>query len=226
MPSFDGFQETDFSDQVGGVYWRSREALGGVLAQALRNSFQSHFESWSVRRRTELHIGLESHYDYDNPFPYAKLFVYTPRTPRAELAFGFYVEKQDKPMDGRWHWTRFVTNLEEDPVMRTAMLAAMRNHALIMTDYYRQDTGGALGCRFLYHQGQFCRQRPGEAPQPVGVEDLIRRLKGVNQNKWCDLHLFTTMPKADAVALKERVVNKILTVFHSLVPVYEGAIRR
>lgn len=221
MPSFDGFKSTDFSKQTGGVHWRSRQALGGLLAEALRDSFDTDFRSWAVRRRTEVHIARDSQYLFDNPWPHAKLFVYTPPD---ELAFGFYVEKADHPIHQRWDWTQFVANLEGDPVMRAALLAAMSNHGLVMTDYYQQETGGALGRKLLYWQGQLCWQRPTEAPRPVSLDDLARFFGGLDERIWCDLHLFGTIPETEAIALGKGVIHEIVKVLRSLVPVYEASI--
>ena len=221
MATFSGFTDSDFSSQIDGVHWRSRDALGGLLARALNDSFGGDFSSWAVRRRTELHIARQSRYSFDNPSPHAKLFVYTPPD---EAAFGFYVEKADHAIDRQWDWVRFQSNFGTDPIARAALLAAMRNHRLTLTDYYDQDGGGALGRRMLFWQGRFCSQRPREDPQPVTLDDLVRLMASLEDNTWCDLHLFTTIPKAEAVALGHRIVERILAVFHSLVPVYEAAI--
>ena len=221
MATISGFTDSDFSSQIDGVHWRGPDALGGLLAQALNDSFDTDFSSWGVRRRTELHIARESRYSFDNPWPHAKLFVYTPPD---EFALGFYLEKADHPLDHLWDWGRFISNLESDPIARAALLAAMRNHRLTLTDYYDQQKGGALGVRLLYWAGSLCLQRPLEDPEPVALDDLVRLMAGLGDDAWCDLHIFTAIPKAEAVALGHRIVERILAVFHSLVPVYEAAI--
>jgi len=221
MATFSGFTDSDFSSQIDGVYWRGRDALGGLLAAALNDSFGSDFSSWAVSRRTELHIARQSRYSFENASPHAKLFVYTPPN---EVAFGFYVEKADHPIDRQWDWARFLANLETDPIARAALLGAMRNHRLTLTDYYNQDGGGALGRRMVFWQGKLCWQRPQQDPLSVTVDDLVRLLAGLDDNTWCDLHLFTTIAKPDAIALGDHIVDRILAVLHSLVPVYEAAV--
>ena len=221
MATFSGFTDSDFSDQIDGVHWRGRDALGGLLAQALNDSFDKDFSSWAVRRRTEVHIARKSRYSFDNPWPHSKLFVYTPPD---EVAFGFYLEKADQPLDHRWDWVRFISSLGSDPIAGAALLAAMRNHRLTLTDYYDQDGGGALGRRMLFWQGMFSSQRPLEDPEPVALDDLVRLMAGLGDDAWCDLHIFTAIPKADAIALGDHIVDTMLTVFHSLVPVYEAAV--
>jgi hypothetical protein len=221
MATFHGFIASDFSDQVDGVHWRGRGALGGLLARALNESFGSDFSSWAVGRRTELHIARESRYSFDNPWPHAKLFIYTPPD---EVALGLYLEKPDHPLDDLWDWGRFTSKLESDPVARAALLAAMRNHRLTLTDYYDQQKGGALGVRLFYWAGSLCLQRPPEDPQPAAVDDLVRLMENLEDDAWCDLHIFTAIPKADAIAMGDHIVDTMLTVFHSLVPVYEAAV--
>jgi hypothetical protein len=220
MTTFTGFTHSDFSDLIDGVHWMGRGALGGVLARGLNDTFGGGFSSWGVRRRTELHLARASRYIYRNPWPHAKLFVYSRPD---EVAFGFYVEKPDQPLGQDWDWLRFLGTLESDPIARAALLAAIRNHGLTLTDYYNQDTGGALGRKILYWQDKLCWQRPQEDPEPITIDDLVRLLQGLKHNTWCDLHCFAAIPKAEAIALGDHIVVRILTVFRSLVPVYEAA---
>jgi hypothetical protein len=225
MPEFSGFRPEDF-DELAGSTWRSRERLGGLLAKALRGQLGRPYQSWAVRRRLELHLALESNYDFDDPWPYAKLFVYS----QNRLDFGFYIESDEATSGdiGRFvHWPNFRDRLQADPAMQTALLAAMANYSLIITDYYRPDNGGALGCAFRFNDRQLCRRDPGEPDwRAVSAKDLLRRLAKLPEDQWVDLHVFATLDQETVMTKGPDIVEPILTVLRALVPVYEMTIAR
>ena len=226
MVTFDGFRPEDFAGLKGST-WRSRNTLGGVLTAALRHQTGQPYQSWGVRRRLELHIAQERQYSFDYPWPYAKLFVYSNSE---ELAFGFYLETPDatdKTHDpARFiHWRNFKERLQSSSAMREALLAAMANHGLTMTDYYQQDTGGALGCKFAFQGGHLQWWRP-EQPmwENIEVEHLVRRIARLPEEKWVDLHVFARIEQEKVIEMRGRVINPILNVLRALTPVYEMTI--
>lgn len=225
MATFNGFKPTDF-DELAGSTWRGRNALGGVLTAALKHQTGRPYKSWGVRRRLELHIAQVGQYDFDYPWPYAKLFVYS----HQELAFGFYIEspeasgKSDK-LEKYIHWSNFKKSLQHNPAMREALLAAMANHNLVMTDYYRQDRGGALQCKFAFHGGRLQWYRvDSQAWHDIEVDDLVRRIVRLPEDEWVDLHVFARIEQQEAIDMGLKVVNPILNVLRALTPVYEAAI--
>lgn len=226
QPTFDGFQPEDF-DALKGSTWRNRNALGGVLATALRHQTGQPYQSWGVRRRLELHIAQEGQYDFDYAFPYAKLFV---SSNPMELAFGFYIETppdNDPRYDSAKfiHWRNFKDRLQRNATMREALLAAMANHNLVMTNYYEQETGGALGCKFAFHGGRLQWWRPDEPVwRNIEADDLIRRIARLPEDRWVDLHVFARIERDEAIEMRHRVVDPILTVLRALTPVYEMTI--
>ena len=109
--------------------------------------------------------------------------------------------------------------------MRETLLTAMKNHSLVMTDYYRQESGGALGCQFAFREGRLQQWKPGSSDwQDVNVEHLIHRIAQLPEEKWVDLHIFATMEKEQAIDMADEVVFPILSVLRALVPVYEMTI--
>ena len=172
----------------------------------------------------ELHLARELHYDFDNPWPYAKLFVYSDN----ELAFGFYIEtpkKTQSDVQEYLHWRNFRDRLQNNTAMREALMTAMENHNLVMTDYYRQKSGGALGCRFAFREGHLQQWKPGNSDwQDVDVEHLIHRIAQLPEDKWVDLHIFATIKQEQAIDMADKVVFSILSVLRALVPVYEMTI--
>lgn len=225
MPEFEGFQPQDF-DNLDGSTWRNREALGGVLAAALRSQFGRPYQSWGVRRCLELHLAHEAHYAFDDPWPCAKLFVYS----HHELAFGLFIEAPEatsERIEHFVHWRNFRDRLQTDPAMQTALLSAMANHDLIMTDYYHQDTGGALDCWFRFHAGRLQRCHAGDSTwHEVPVKSLFRRLAQLPEDRWVDLHIFATIKKREAIDMGPRVFDLILTVLRALAPLYEMTIAK
>jgi hypothetical protein len=223
MPEFDGFQPEDF-EALAGSTWRSRERLGGVLALALREQFGRPYQSWGVRRCLELHLAVEEDYDFDNPWPYAKLFVYT----RGELAVGLYIETpaaSNKYLKYYVHWQHLRDRLKKDPAMQTALLSAIANHNLILSDYYHQDEAGALGFQSSFRAGRLHWRRPGDPGwREVAARDLFGRIAGLPEDRWVNLHIFATMEVQSAIRMGPGVVAPILTVLRALVPVYEMTI--
>ena len=219
MLAFTGFKPEDFGDMAGST-WRSRDTLGGVLSQRLGPPYQS----WGVRRRLELHLARELHYDFYNPRLFAKLFVYTDR----DLAFGFYVETPARTQDdvhAYAHWRNFRDQLQDNAAMREALLSAMEKHSLVMADYYRPETGGALGCQFAFREDRLQQQEPGRPDwQDVTVEQLVQRVAGLPQDEWVDLHIYDTIAQEKAIEMGDGVTFAILSVLRDLVPVYEMSI--
>jgi hypothetical protein len=101
--------------------------------------------------------------------------------------------------------------------MQAVLLEPMSNHNLLLTDYYQEETGGALECKFAFKQGRLHWWRP-QMPtwQPVEVEVLIDRISKLPEEKWVDLHLFTTMDKQTAIQMGVSVITPVLSVLRSL----------
>jgi hypothetical protein len=222
VTSFDGFGEHDFHE-LRGSSWRGREALGGLLADALRADMGDDCRSWGVRRRLELHIARRNHYNFADPWPYAKLFVYT----TGELAYGFYVEAPETGKDdGKFsHWRNFRDRLQADKGLQQALSKTMEEHHLTMADYYRwRESGGALRGQFRAHHGQLQWSPSGEPNwQGSTFDQLVERVSRLDGEHWIDLHIFARMDKDTAIGMGREVVEALLTVLRSLVPVYHAA---
>ena len=216
MIAFGGFRLEDFGTLKGST-WRSRDALGGLLSRRLGRPYKS----WGVKRRLELHLARESHYDFNNPRPYAKLFVNSD----TDLVFGFYVEtpaKTQNDVHEYVYWRNFRDRLQENSALREALVSAMESHNLVMTDYHQQETGGALGCQFAFREGRLQQCKPDSPDwQEVEVEQLVQRVAQLPEDKWVDLHIFKTIEKEKAIEMGDGVVFFILSVLRDLVPLYE-----
>lgn len=199
---FNGFTADDFGT-LEGSKWRSQKALGGVLSQHLRTQTGQPFKSWAVRRRLELHLAREDKYDFNRPLPCAKLFVYS----HHNLAFGFYIETPDESDRHRFpgkfrDWDSFKTKLGNRATMQTILLEPMSNHGLTLIDYYRQESGGALGCKFQFIDGALHWWRP-DSPSwsQISVDVMFQRIARLPEDEYVNLHLYTVMPKEEAINL-------------------------
>lgn len=226
-PKFTGFQESDFG-LLEGSTWRSRQTLGGVLVNYLRDQTGVPFQSWGVRRRLEMHIARPDRYDFDVPLPRAKLFVYT----HDDLDFGFYIETpassaSNESSEKYRQWNRFRSKLEARQTMQSVLMEPMLNHSLRMTDYYNSDPnspefGGALGCEFRVKDGslQWYRNEVHHW-DPVTPEAMFQRISKLPEDRWVDLHIFNTIAREEAIRLGNGVIDRILETLRALVPMYQ-----
>jgi hypothetical protein len=111
--------------------------------------------------------------------------------------------------------------------MQTALLAAMTNHNLIMSDFYREIATGALGCQFRVDGGQMQRRDARDAPWvPIRPADMFRRLAQLPEDKWVDLHVYATIARQEAIEMGPGVCVPMLTVLRALAPVYDMTVIR
>ncbi|MBN1139885.1 MAG: hypothetical protein JXM73_25155 [Anaerolineae bacterium] len=224
---FEGFRPADFGELEGST-WRGRASLGGVLARDLRDQLGRPFQSWGVRRRLELHLAYPDAYDFYDPWPYAKLFVYTWKN----VEVGLYLETpglQDPrdSVDRYVHWRNFRDRLQTSTAIQTALLAAMINHSMYVRDLYRSVEEGALGCQFRASGGRMQRRDALDGPWvDVKPDSLFRRLAQLPEEKWVDLHVFTAIPQQEAIDLGPGVSGRILTILRALAPVYDMVVSK
>ena len=210
MASFTGFTEDDFG-QLRGSSWRSRFALGGVLAAALHYQTGFPYRSWGVTRRLELHIASEQAYRFTDAQYFAKLFVYT----HTDLAVGFYIEPNsekvaDKPL--HQHWYNFQQGIQDNPAMRTALLCSMANEGMQLTNYYQKDTeGGILHGAYAFNADRLQFWNPDSNRwTDTHVNYLIHQIAAINPDNPAHLHLFCQIDKKTAIDKGPDVVEYIL----------------
>jgi hypothetical protein len=164
--------------------------------------------------------------DFDDPLPYAKLFVYT----TGRLAYGFYLEATGKRNDDNkyQHWRNFRERLKTNGRFRQTLAAAMAEHDLFLADYYRRDgTGGALGGQFRSHNGRLRWSPPGQPKwRDSSLDELVDRVTSLSGEHWIDLHAFAEMDSVTAVNMGRKILEPMVTVLRALIPVYQGTIAR
>lgn len=224
MTTFRGFCEDDF-DHLRGSSWRSRQAIGGLLAATLRHQTGRSYRSWGVNRRLELHIALESAYQFSNARNFAKLVIYT----HSDLTVGFYIEPtysdESQPEQGR-HWQNFKSRIQHQPAMRAALISPMANYALKLTDYYQSDTdGGILQGTYAFNGGRLQFWHPDiKRWTDTHTSDLIHHLATLQPSSQSHLHLFYRIDKKNALDMGSLVIDPIMKILRALTPLYEMTI--
>ena len=215
---FGGLQETDFKDNVAGTHWRSRDSLGGRLAQHLSVTTPYEFESYAIYRRPSVYVYLHDYYDPDNGITYAKFELRL--SPEGAL-YGFYVERADqsRSMDSTWHWRPFLKALETDQQLQDSLLQAMRDHNLYWLLQLEEGDGDSFDFK------ENIKVQPGSPLLWNGTEELewsefIDRLQAIPSVQWLNVHLVAWSAKEDAVEAGERFAEQVTAVFRAALPLY------
>jgi hypothetical protein len=224
MTSFTGFSEDDFG-HLRGSCWRGRNAFGGLLASTLHYQTGLPYRSWGVTRRLELHIASDNAYQFTEAQRFAKMFVYT----HSDLAVGFYVEprtqiNENKPFHQHWH--TFQQGIQHNPAMCTALLCAMANHNLKLTDYYQKDNaGGILNGVYAFNDGRLQFWNPDqEVWTDTHVNYLIQQIAEIQTEHPAHLHLFYQIDQLKAIEMGKDIVEPVLKILRGVLPLYEMTI--
>jgi len=218
---FEGLCEQDFQRGVAGTSWRRRSSLGGLLAEELSLAAGAVFQSYAIYRRAEVHIARPEHYDKSDRRGWrAAKFLF--RLDPEQAFYGFYIEKNNGPMDSTWLWPNLMAALRDDASVQQAVLEAMRRLGLHWEAWDGEKyhllarvTAGAEGLTWQPDEGNALA---------LGWPEFVRRLLQVSEQCWCDLYLCTRMPKAQALAEQAGVVKAAVEVYRALLSLYEAAV--
>jgi hypothetical protein len=213
---FKGMQDSDFQDDVTGTHWRSREQLGGAVAQFIDAPFP--VDSWSIYHRPEVHWADRSRYPTKSAWLQAKFVTVASKR---GLWAGLYVERSDKPEDDRSDWNRFLDWLINGGEVVLAQIAGERG--LIIKDVSADPDSSFFGW-IAHTEGQWKLHRPNE--EPILIPDLHSFLSGLRQDEWLDLVILKEFAKADAIAQGAAIAADIGRLYSALLPAYEAAIGR
>jgi len=219
--AFQGLQDHDFKKGVAGTSWRARTSLGGLLAQRLSDTSPHFFQSYAIYRRAEVHIAQPMFYDTETKLRNAKfVFALNPECAR----YGFYIEKNDGPMDDTWHWPNFLIALEGDPKLQQEIESAMRQLGLCWEVYVWAE-GGLLARMRASSTGLMLEQQDDE-PEEASWSVFTKRLRNIDTEKWCDLHLCTFSVKDQVIAAGIQIVDTVTKAYQKLLPLYEASTGR
>ncbi|MEZ4519875.1 MAG: hypothetical protein R3C44_24605 [Chloroflexota bacterium] len=219
---FTGLAETDFSGNIAGTSWRKKTSLGGMLAQRLADITGRPFLSNVVSRRTMVLIGQPPRFDSNNVdkinLRKAKFYF---RLNETGANYGFYIEKEDKPMDDSWEWPTFLKALRETAVT-SAVEQAMVDHDLawFVQHYEGSKDGPRSDLNFVL--GDPLIQQMAEGERPITWSDLAGRLDEAAPLDWYDVFLRRQLSRDEAMALGAKIVEPVVDVFRPLIPLYNA----
>lgn len=211
--------DSDFGTSVAGTSWRARSHLGGLLAQELSLATPYEFQSYAVPRQPWVRIVNPDRYSAEKKYQVAK-FVFG--LDAEEATFGFYIERNDGPMDEGWHWTSMIAALQADGALRGELQAAMTAHRL---EWRMRAHGMQAPVAVITAAGEALEwAQPGdESPEPLFWPAFVEWLGALDPDKWWNLWLVTSLPKAEALAAGLGVATAAVSVFRSLLPLYEAS---
>jgi hypothetical protein len=225
-PAFDfqGLAESDFRVTPTGTNWRRQSGLGGLLASQLSALSGRKFESQAVSRRCEVYVYEPHRFNIKTPLRKAKFRF---AVDESGVRHGFYIEKNDGPMDTTWDWTRFVAALARDSALCTRTAA-------ILTE---QDLRLNLDIGVLGHsdwtttevtatpEGAACWRSGNDAPETISWTEFVARLQALPVAQWCDLMVCQSLPRGRAIALRVGLASQVTKIWHALLPLYLIAVQ-
>lgn len=220
--NFSGLKESDFKHNVAGTHWRSREGLGGRLAQHLSEKSPFEFQSHAIYRRPSVYITIPDHYDPNNGQPYAK---YELRLATDGAKYGFYVERagQSRKMDSTWHWRPFLKALESDQKLQETLLQIMHQHNLF---WLLQLEVGKNNNYSIDQEIEISAGGPllWNKKEKMGWVEFADRLREIPPDLWLNVHLCAWTEKEAAIEEGERFAEKVSAVFRVILPLYLASI--
>lgn len=221
---FQGLAEADFRTTPTGTNWRRQNSLGGLLASHLSAHSGRKFESQAVSRRCEVYVYEAHRFNVKAPLREAKFRF---AVNESGVLHGFYIEKNDGPMDATWDWTRFSAALARDPGLCTRSAAVLVEHGL----YWQLEVGLIGHGDWTVTQvsvaadGQAHWRSGNDAPETISWAEFVARLQALPADQWCDLMACQSLPRARAIALRVGLASHVAKLWHALLPLYVAAVQ-
>jgi len=212
---FKGLREEDFTEDVTGTHWRSREQLGGAVAKGMH--ITEPFNSWAVYKRPEVHWTTVKRRNLVEPIFQTKFFV---RIWADEILFGLYVERSNKAGDPREDWNRFVEWLKPAAHVEWLWQTLMAEEAFLSNPYPNLDKDAFWGEMRPVTAG-YAWVRDG-AEQMVKLGDFGQVIAMLPPEKWLNLLIGKRLLKAEAVGMGAGLAKVIYDHFNKLLPVFES----
>jgi hypothetical protein len=215
--AFHGLQDHDFKRGIAGTHWRARTHLGGLLAQRMTNKSGHLFQSYAIYRRAEVHIARPDYYNSKLKQQRAKFVL---QLDPGGATYGFYIEKNEGPMDDTWDWPRFMNALSRRAKLRGQVEEAARRLGLRWAIYVPPDDGLIAQVR-ASPTAWIWEPREADHSEEIDWAAFRKRLRGIEAEKWCDLYLCAWMAKEDAIAAGIEIADPVTEVYRALLPLYE-----
>lgn len=213
--SFTGLRAEDFSDDVTGTHWRSREQLGGAVTRLLLCA--EPFNSWSIYKRPEVHWASVARYQTDNPWLLAKFFT---RLRDDSVFYGLYVERSNEPGANRDDWMGFCRWIEQ-PGHSRWLHETLRVTNAVLTQPYQDATHLAFYGSVTATDEHFIHES-GTETHTFGIDELAAFLAAFPEDKWLNFFIAKRIPRAAAIAEGAHIASVLADFFNILLPVYEN----
>jgi hypothetical protein len=221
-PKYDGFEAGDFDFQGRGIAWSGRRDLGRVLAYELTRRARGTYDHWIVPYQSEVHVAQKDHYDTDNRELNAAFFV---STSEDGASYGLHVGKPAGKEKPNWPWSMLMDALAEEEALRESLRSVMGQHQLRLVAYATEISHEQVG-RITVEEDNFVWQH--EAQDQEVVREMTGKqaadyLHGLAPGKHGDLYLGKWIPAREVIKAGSKIVDEIVAVCESLLPLYEAA---
>lgn len=214
---YQGLSQEDFSRRVEGTSWRRRDTLAGLMASRLTDFTGNHFIAYPIYPWNEVHLANGHCYEMGRRAKGAKFQV---RLSEREAVYGFQVEKPDEAVTDQWDWRRFVAVIGDDDEIQELVDTACRHHDLKWL--VAQSVGGRLIKEIEVLPGEPLNWDGDE----IDWQTFAYRLLAVPSSYRCNVRLCGQVGKADALNDGAAVMDRMLSAFRELMPLYEACVRK
>lgn len=210
---FVGLKSEDFSEDVTGTHWRSREQLGGAVTQLL--NFSEPFNSWSIYKRPEVHWASVDRYARLPAWLQIKFFA---RVSTDDLHFGLYVERADNLEDDCSDWLRFLAWAEEANNCGWLLRTMHATGAQLTNPYEHASNQAFTGVVSALGNGHFRWET--ENPSEIAAAELSGFLKALPDDRWLNMVIGRRLGRDEAINAGASIAGTIANFFNTLEPIY------
>lgn len=218
---FNGLHPSDFKITTEGTTWRSRSGLAGAVARQLSDNTALTFMSWAIYRWPVAFFTHRADYAMAAFEMGSRKAKFTLEVDTQQLHYGFYIERNNGPLDNFWDWQRLVDALTTEPTLQHQIADAERAGTIRIIarsyrgeEHYHFANGLEKGARSLWRE---------DGPPGTSVAERLQLLENVPQEEWIELYLIASTPKSEAVAAGERLAAQISATLRHLLPIYSAA---
>lgn len=213
--NFTGLSVEDFSNDVTGTHWRSREQLGGAVTRLLLGN--EPFNSWSIYKRPEVHWASVARYQKEDSRLLAKFFV---RLRTDDAFYGLYFERSDEPAKNRDDWVRFCRWIAQPGHCHWLHETLLRTDALL-TQPYEEPKDRAFNGSVSATAEHFVHES-GTKTRTFAIADLPAFITALPEDKWLNFVIAKQLPRDAAIAEGADIASVLADFFNVLLPVYEN----
>lgn len=220
--AFAGLQETDFKTSTEGTRWRSRASLTGRVARILSTGTPDTFISWAIYGWPVAFLTHREDYDmaaFETGSCKAK---FTIELDERFAYYGFYIEKNDGPMDARWDWPRLLAALQFNESLQQVICQSEIEHGARFIarmsqgeEHFHYSNGLERGAQPLWDE-------TNASSQPIS--ERLKLFKQIPGDYWGEVYIIAQLPKAEAIQQGVKVSDTIAGLMRSLMPVYRAAV--